>query len=103
MDSPTRDLLETLEHADRELEKMEKHQEEYERNLETFDANAENGTDLVAGASDHLKKLIEHHKGKALSQEQPTHIQPGVGILHGTIICEKVWSQRTERAIHSKK
>ena len=32
MDSPTRDLLETLEHADRELEKMEKHQEEYERN-----------------------------------------------------------------------
>ena len=89
MDSPTRDLLETLEHADRELEKMEKHQEEYERNLETFDASAENGTDVVAGGSDHLKKLIEHHKGKALSQEQPTHIQPGVGILHGTIICAK--------------
>ena len=89
MDSPTRDLLETLEHADRELEKMEKHQEEYERNLETFDASAENGTDLVTGASDQLKKLIEHHKGKALSQEQPTHILPGVGILHGTIIGAK--------------
>ena len=36
-----------------------------------------------------MKKLIEHHKGKALSQEQPTHIQPGVGILHGTIIGAK--------------
>ena len=42
MDSPTRDLLKTLEHADRELEKMEKHQEEYERNLETFAAEIVN-------------------------------------------------------------
>ena len=100
MDSPTRDLLETLEHADRELEKMEKHQEEYERNLETFDASAENGTDVVAGGSDHLKKLIEHHKGKALSQEQPTHIQPVSASYMGPL-SYKVWSQRTERAIHS--
>ena len=93
MDSPTRDLLNTLDNAGKSLEIMEEHQREYERNLEEFDANMrEGGSDFLnSGATGQvdLKKLIAHHKGKALNQEQPTHIQPGVGILHGTIIGAK--------------
>ena len=59
MDSPTRDLLNTLDNAGKSLEIMEEHQREYERNLEEFDANMrEGGSDFLNSGATILRVLL---------------------------------------------
>ena len=90
MDSPTRALANTLADVDRDLEEMEAHQREHEKHLMAYDKKAKTAPGLsVGGDGVNMKDFLAHHKSKALGSDQPTYIQPGPGVLHGTVIGAK--------------
>ncbi|MBT4987868.1 MAG: hypothetical protein HOM87_08705, partial [Proteobacteria bacterium] len=91
MDSPTRELANTLAAVDRDLEEMEKHQREHETILNDYDrlSKTDVGISTKPDGTVDLKDLIAHHRSKALGNEQPTYIQPGPGFLHGTVVAAK--------------